>query len=161
VVRLGGMPTNGGGGLGAQVAGLRVKIERADAVFTVRAGEPYTPRHALDAVGFHSCIVTLWGQDGTLDGVAAKVTGVKEPKRRGVGRRFPREGSAVGGARTAGAPSCRGARMAEPCQSVRENLCRPSRTPSAPHFTQGLRTGLTYFATLGLVSCRFCSTDFI
>jgi hypothetical protein len=77
-------------------------------VFTVRAGEPYAPMHALDAVGFHSCIVTRSEPYGALDGVAAKVTGVKEPNRRGGGRRFLRQGSSAGGARPAVAPSCRG-----------------------------------------------------
>jgi outer membrane receptor protein involved in Fe transport len=43
-------------------------------------------------------------------------------------------------------------------QCVRENLYRPSGTPSASAFTQDLRPGLTSFAPLGLVSCRFCST---
>ena len=93
VVRLGGVPIDGGGGLGAEVAGFGVKIERADAVFTVRAGEPYAALHALDTVGFHSCIVILGEQDGALDGVAAKVTGGTGPKvtggtgprRRGLG----------------------------------------------------------------------------
>jgi hypothetical protein len=31
---------------------------------------------------------------------------------------------------------------------LRENLCRPSGTPSASHFTQDLRPGLTYRAPL-------------
>jgi hypothetical protein len=41
-----------------------------------------------------------------------------------------------------------------PAQSVCENLCRPSGTPSVSHFTQDLRPGLTYFAPPGLVSAN-------
>ena len=85
VVRLGGVPIDGGGSLGTEVAGFGVKIERADAVFTVRAGEPYAALHALDTVGFHSCIVILGEQEGALDGVAAKVTGAQDLRRRGLG----------------------------------------------------------------------------
>ena len=59
-----GVPTDSGRGLGAEVAIFRVKIERADAVFTLRAGEPYAALDALDTVRFHSCIVTLRKQDG-------------------------------------------------------------------------------------------------
>jgi hypothetical protein len=88
-MRLGGVATDGGGGLGAEVAGFGIKIERADAVFTLRAGEPYAALDTLDPVGFHSCIVTLCKQDGVLDGVAAKVTGGEERCGRG-GPRFIR-----------------------------------------------------------------------
>lgn len=54
VVHFRGVLVDGGRGLGAEVAPLRVKIERADAVFTVRAGEPYAAPDALDPVGFHT-----------------------------------------------------------------------------------------------------------
>ena len=80
-----GMPIDGGGGLGAQVALFRVKIERADAVVAVRAGEPYTALDALDTVRLHFCIVTLRKQGGLLDGVAAKVTGERRARRRDPG----------------------------------------------------------------------------
>jgi hypothetical protein len=85
MMRLSGMPTDGGGGLGAEVADFGVKIERADAVFTVRAGEPYAALEALDTVRFHSCIVTLRELDWALDGVAAKVTW-QRTRKRGSGR---------------------------------------------------------------------------
>ena len=79
---MGGVPIDGGGGLGAQVAVFRVKIERADAVVAVRTGEPYTALDALDTIRFHSCIVTLRKQGEVLDGVAAKVTGERRARSR-------------------------------------------------------------------------------
>ena len=48
-----GVPVDGGGGLGAEVAVAGVEIERGHAVFTVRAGELYAVLNALGTVGFH------------------------------------------------------------------------------------------------------------
>jgi hypothetical protein len=53
VVRFGGVIIDRGCGLGAEVAGPRVEIERADAVGTLRAGELHAALDALDSVGFH------------------------------------------------------------------------------------------------------------
>jgi hypothetical protein len=53
VVRSGGVLVDGGRGLGAEVAVPDVKIKRADAVFTVRAGELDAVLDALGTVGFH------------------------------------------------------------------------------------------------------------
>jgi len=53
VVRLGGVSIDHGCGLGAEVAGLRVEVQRADAVGTLRAGEVHAALDALDSVGFH------------------------------------------------------------------------------------------------------------
>lgn len=53
MVRVGGMLIDGSRGLGAEVAGLGVEIQRADAVFAARAGEPHSTLDALHAVGFH------------------------------------------------------------------------------------------------------------
>ena len=53
MVRFGCVLTDGGCGLGAEVAALGVEIECADAVFTVRASELYAVLDALGAVGFH------------------------------------------------------------------------------------------------------------
>ena len=52
-MRFGGMLTDGGRGLGAEVAALGVEIECANAVFTVGAGELYAVLDALGAIGFH------------------------------------------------------------------------------------------------------------
>jgi hypothetical protein len=50
---------DGGCGLGAEISGLGVEIERADAVGTVRAQELHAALDALDSVCFHcmDCIV--------------------------------------------------------------------------------------------------------
>ena len=53
MVRLGGVMVDGGRGLGAQVAGFRIEIERGDAVGTARARELYAVLDALGPVGFH------------------------------------------------------------------------------------------------------------
>ena len=53
VVGFGGVIVDGGGGLGAEVAGFGVEIEGADAVSTVGAGELHAALDALDTVGFH------------------------------------------------------------------------------------------------------------
>ena len=52
-MRLRGMVVNCSCGLGAQVAGFRIEIERSDAVRAVRARELYAVLHALGSVGFH------------------------------------------------------------------------------------------------------------
>jgi hypothetical protein len=53
VVSFGGVVVDGGRGLCTQVAGLRVEVESADAMGTVRAGELHAALDALDSVGFH------------------------------------------------------------------------------------------------------------
>ena len=50
---MGGVLIDGSRGLGAEVASLGVEIERADAVFTVRACELYAVLDAFGTVGFH------------------------------------------------------------------------------------------------------------
>jgi hypothetical protein len=52
-VHFAGMIVDGGCGLRAKVAGLRVEVERANAVVTVRASKFHTAFDALDSVGFH------------------------------------------------------------------------------------------------------------
>jgi hypothetical protein len=52
-MHFGGVIVDRGCGLGAQVAGSGVEVERADAVGTVRAGELHAAFDALDSVGFH------------------------------------------------------------------------------------------------------------
>ena len=54
-MRLGGVIVDHGRGLGAEVAGFGVEFQRADAVFTLRAGELHAALDALDSVSFH-CI---------------------------------------------------------------------------------------------------------
>ena len=50
---LSGVSIDRGCGLGAEVAGFRVEVDRADAVGTLRAGELHAALDALDSVGFH------------------------------------------------------------------------------------------------------------
>ena len=52
-MRFGGVIVDGGGGLGAEVAGFRVEIERADAVGAVIADEFDAVLDALGAIGLH------------------------------------------------------------------------------------------------------------
>jgi len=52
-MRFSGVLVDGGCGLGAKVAGLGVKIQRADAVITVRAGEFHAALDALNLIGLH------------------------------------------------------------------------------------------------------------
>jgi hypothetical protein len=44
---------DGGCGLGAEITGFGVEIERADAVGTVRANELHAALDALDSIGLH------------------------------------------------------------------------------------------------------------
>ena len=53
MVRFGGVVIDGGGGLGAEVAGFGVKIQRADAVGTACAVELHAALDALDSIGLH------------------------------------------------------------------------------------------------------------
>lgn len=53
VVRFAGVMVDRGCGLGAEVAGFCVEIERAHAVGTVRAGELHAALDALDSIGLH------------------------------------------------------------------------------------------------------------
>src|SRR5580658_8154760 len=53
VVGFGGVSIDCGCGLGAEVAGFGVEIERAHAVGTARARELHAALDALDSVGFH------------------------------------------------------------------------------------------------------------
>ena len=53
MVGFAGVIIDRGGGLGAEVAGLGVEIQSADAVGTVRARELHAALDALDSVGFH------------------------------------------------------------------------------------------------------------
>jgi hypothetical protein len=74
VVRFGGVIIDHGCGLGAEVARLRVEVQRADAVFTLHAGELHAALDALDSVGFHYLIVFLCKQGRRSVGRAPKVT---------------------------------------------------------------------------------------
>ena len=75
VVGFGGVIVDHGGGLGAEVAGFRVEIQRADAVLTLRAGELHTALDPLDSVGFHCMNSSPFASgSGHSDGRAAKVT---------------------------------------------------------------------------------------
>ena len=47
------MIVDGGCGLGAEITGFGVEIERADAVVTMRAAKLHAAFDALDFVGFH------------------------------------------------------------------------------------------------------------
>ena len=58
VVNLGGMLIEGVGGLGAEVAVLKVEVKRADAVRAADAGELRTALDALGCVVFHNLIVS-------------------------------------------------------------------------------------------------------
>lgn len=53
MMRFRGMIVDGGRGLGAEVAGFGVEIQRAYAVSTARAVELHAAFDALDTVGFH------------------------------------------------------------------------------------------------------------
>jgi hypothetical protein len=53
VVRFAGVIVDRSCGLGAEVAGLGVEVQSADAVGTVRASKPHAALDALDSVGFH------------------------------------------------------------------------------------------------------------
>ena len=52
-VRFAGVIVDRGCGLGAEVAALRVEVQRADAVCTLGAGELHAALDALDFIGFH------------------------------------------------------------------------------------------------------------
>ena len=52
-VRFTGVIIDRGGGLGAEVAALRVEVQRSDAVCTLVAGELHAALDALDFIGFH------------------------------------------------------------------------------------------------------------
>ena len=52
-VRFAGVIVDRGRGLGAEIAALRVEVQRADAVCTLRAGELHAALDALDLIGFH------------------------------------------------------------------------------------------------------------
>ena len=52
-MRFAGVIIDSGCGLGAEIAGLRVEVQRADAVGTLRAGELHAVLDALDSVSFH------------------------------------------------------------------------------------------------------------
>ena len=52
-VNFAGVTIDGGCGLGTEVAGFRVEVERADDVFTLGTGELHAALDALDAIGFH------------------------------------------------------------------------------------------------------------
>ena len=53
VVRLAGVIVDRSGGLGAEISGFGVEVQRADTVGTVGAGELHSALDALDSVGFH------------------------------------------------------------------------------------------------------------
>ena len=53
VVRFGGVIIDGSSGLGAEVAGFSVEIQRAYAVRAARAVELHAAFDTLDSVGFH------------------------------------------------------------------------------------------------------------
>ena len=52
-VRFAGVIVDCGRGLSAEVAALRVEVQRADAVCALRAGELHAALDALDSIGFH------------------------------------------------------------------------------------------------------------
>jgi hypothetical protein len=52
-VHFAGMIVDGGCGLSAEVARLRVEVERANAVVTMRTSKFHAAFDALDSVGFH------------------------------------------------------------------------------------------------------------
>ncbi len=52
-VGLGSVVIDGSRGLGAEVAGFGVELQRGDAVGAVHAGKLHPVLDALDAVGFH------------------------------------------------------------------------------------------------------------
>ena len=53
VMGFGGVLVDHGCSLSAEIAGLGVEVQRADAVFTLRAGELHAALDALNSVGFH------------------------------------------------------------------------------------------------------------
>jgi hypothetical protein len=53
MVSLGRVKIDGGCSLSAEVSGLGIEIERADAMRTVNAGKLHAALDALDFVGFH------------------------------------------------------------------------------------------------------------
>lgn len=62
-VRLGRVMVDCGCGLGAEIAGFRIEIERGDAVRAVRARELDALLDALGSVGFHLLNCSrLWGE---------------------------------------------------------------------------------------------------
>ena len=69
-MRFAGVIIDSGCGLGAEIAGLRVEIQRADAMCTLRAGELHAVLDALDSVGFHwlNCSPCAGGSDYALVG---------------------------------------------------------------------------------------------
>lgn len=67
---LGGVKIDRGCGLGAEVAGLRIEIERAYAVGTMYAGELHAALDAQDFVGFHClhCIPSARSSEDAMVG---------------------------------------------------------------------------------------------
>jgi hypothetical protein len=62
LVRLGGVLIDSSRSLGAKVAGLGVKIECVDAVFTMGARELYAAIHPLGTVSIHCMNCNLLGE---------------------------------------------------------------------------------------------------
>ena len=52
-MRFAGVIVDCGRGLSAEVAALRIEVQRADAVSTLRTGELHAALDALDFIGFH------------------------------------------------------------------------------------------------------------
>ena len=69
-VRFAGVIIDRGGGLGAEVAALRVEVQRGDAVCTLGAGELHAALDALDFIGFHwlDCSLSASGSGYALVG---------------------------------------------------------------------------------------------
>ena len=69
-VRFAGVIINRGRGLSAEVAALRVEVQCADAVCTLRAGELHAALDALDFIGFHllDCSLSASGSGYALVG---------------------------------------------------------------------------------------------
>ena len=69
-VRFAGVIVDRGCGLGAEVAALRVEVQRADAVCTLGAGELHAALDALDFIGFHwlNCSPSAGGSGYALVG---------------------------------------------------------------------------------------------
>lgn len=70
MVGFGGVIVDHGCGLGAEIAGFGVEVQRADAVFTLHAGELHAALDALDSVGFHylNCSPSASGSGHALVG---------------------------------------------------------------------------------------------
>ena len=78
VVDAGGVPVDGGGGLGAEVAVAGIEVKGADVVGAAGAGELHAALDASDGVvSLHKSSVVVWQENGAHVGGAAKVMRVR------------------------------------------------------------------------------------